>query len=447
MAMNEAQFAESLSPAASGTQSQNHAPAYRNYVLVLLFCMTFFYQLDRNLIYVTQELIKAEFGLSDTQLGLVAGLAFGLANGLAGFPMGWLNDRVNRARLLSFCIVIWSGMTAVCGFATNFHMLFVARFSVGAAEAGGTPLSLSLITDIFPPAQRGSKIGIVSAGYALGTTISALAGGYIAAHYGWRTAFLLYGIPGTVLGLLFLFTVAEPARTRAPDQAPTPALALPGTIGRLLVTPGLRVVFLGTAFTSMISGGVMGWWASFMMRAHHLDLPTVGLISTVSLGVSGLICTILAGYIADLVRRRTRGGHLLVIAGIGITNLIFGLIALWVPSTAVMIAALCIAGGTTSAYLGPRGAVLSEMAPAHVRGITFTIPIVISSLVGVAFGGLTVGMLSDFTAAHIPGVEPLRLAMSIVLCMHLPVATLYVLTARKMARVDAQAKEAIIGAD
>ncbi len=413
-----------------------HPATRQNYILALLFCMALFYQLDRNLVFVTQELIKAEFGLSDTQLGLVSGFAFGLANGLAGFPMGWLNDRVNRARLLSACIMIWSGMTVACGFATNFMTFFLARFSVGAAEAGGSPLALSLITDLFPPAQRGSKIGIMSAGFALGTAVSALVGAYIAAHLGWRAAFFICGLPGVLLGLLFLFTVKEPERTRTSDELPTPARALPRTIALLLVTPGLRVVFLGTALTSLISGGVLSWWASFMMRAHRLDLPTVGLISTISLGLCALVCTVAAGYVADRARQRTRGGHLIVIAGLALVNLASGLIALWTPSTAVMIAALCVVGGTTTAYLGPRGAILSELAPPHLRGVTFTIPIVISSIVGVAIGGVMVGMLSDFAATAIPGIEPLRVAMSAVLCMHLPVAALYFLTARKMARDD-----------
>jgi len=410
------------------------------YILVLLTAVAFCYQLDRNVLYVTQELVKREFALSDTQLGMVTGLAFGLANGLAGIPLGWLNDRVNRVKLLAVCVFAWSGLTTACGFASNFATLFIARCGVGLAEAGGTPISLSLLTDIYPAKQRASKIGIVSAGYGAGTVVSSLAGGYVAAHFGWRAAFLLYGLPGIALGLIFATTVREPARSRSANERPIAAKAIPQAIGHLVRQPGLRVLFLGTALTSMTSGGVSAWWASFMMRTHHLDLPTVGLISTVALGVCATLGTIAAGYATDWARRLTPGGPFLVISATSLINLVFASLALWTDHTGLMIAALCATGATTTAYLAPRGAALSELAPPHLRGLTFTLPIVISALVGVAMGGVTVGALSDLLARRVESGEALRVAMFLVLLVHIPVACMYLFTARSMAKREAAAR-------
>src|SRR5882724_11097599 len=141
--------------------------AASTYVVCLLATVTFFYQLDRNVMYVTQELIKREYGLTDTQLGLLTGIAYGLANAVAGLPLGWLIDRVTRTRLLALIVVVWSAMTSLCGLAGSYWTFFFVRIGVGIAEAGGTPLTLSLVSDLFPPERRSSKVGWVSSGYYL----------------------------------------------------------------------------------------------------------------------------------------------------------------------------------------------------------------------------------------------------------------------------------------
>jgi MFS family permease len=406
-------------PRAQGTA------VYRTYVMVLLTAVTFFYQLDRNVMYITQELIKIDFGLTDTELGAVSGLAYGLANGLAGLPMGWLIDRLNRARLLAICVMVWSAMTALCGLSGNFVQLFLARIGVGMAESGGTPNSLSVLSDIYPPERRASKIGIISAGYSGGTIVSALAGGYVAGHYGWRAAFLLYGAPGVALGILLFLTLREPVRSRPGDVKPITAKAIAASVVHLVRQPGLRMIYLATALTSMVSTGVFSWWSSFMMRVHHLDLPTVGLISTLGPGVFGLLGTISVGVIADWARRRAPGAPLLLISATSAINLVFGAVALWTPSTAVMVAALCIAGATGGAYIGPGSAAVSELAPPQLRGLAFSIPVVITNIIGAALGPVVVGAISDLAVTWFSNVQPLRIAMFTIMLLQLPVAIIY----------------------
>jgi predicted MFS family arabinose efflux permease len=423
---------ESIGVEVAGTAEA--AARRRAYTLVLLTAATFFYQLDRNVVYIVQELIKVEFRLTDTQLGLVTGLAYGLANGLAGLPIGWLIDRANRAKVLAACVSVWSAMTALCGLATSFPLLLAARVGVGLSESGGTPTSLSIVSDLYPPERRASKIGIVSAGYSLGTIVSALAGGFIAATYGWRAAFLIYGAPGLILGILMFATLREPPRTRAPNEAPIPFAEVLQSAGRLIRQPGLRMIFLATALTSMVSTGVYSWWASFMIRVHHLDLPTVGLVNTLGPGVCGVLGMIGTGLAADWARRRSAGGPLHVVAATSAITFVASAVALWTPSTAMMIAALMVAGATMGAYIGPGNAVVSEISPPHLRGLAFAMPVVITNLVGAALGPLVVGMLSDAVQAAAPQVQPLRAAMFTVLLLQIPVALIYFQAGRARTR-------------
>jgi predicted MFS family arabinose efflux permease len=365
---------------------------------------------------------------------LVTGLAYGLANGLAGLPIGWLIDRANRAKVLAACVSVWSAMTALCGLATSFPLLLAARVGVGLSESGGTPTSLSIVSDLYPPDRRASKIGIVSAGYSLGTIVSALAGGFIAATYGWRAAFLIYGAPGLILGILMFATLREPPRTRAPNEAPIPFAEVLQSAGRLIRQPGLRMIFLATALTSMVSTGVYSWWASFMIRVHHLDLPTVGLVNTLGPGVCGVLGMIGTGLAADWARRRSAGGPLHVVAATSAITFVASAVALWTPSTAMMIAALMVAGATMGAYIGPGNAVVSEISPPHLRGLAFAMPVVITNLVGAALGPLVVGMLSDAVQAAAPQVQPLRAAMFTVLLLQIPVALIYFQAGRARTR-------------
>jgi predicted MFS family arabinose efflux permease len=393
--------------------------------MILLTLAAVLYQLDRNIVFVTQELFKAEFGLSDTQVGMISGLAYGAASGLAALPMGWLIDRTNRTRLLGACITLWSIFTAACGMAGSNAALFAARVGVGISEAGGTPGSMSIVSDIYPPARRASNIGIISAGFSLGVVSAMVAGAFVADGCGWRAAFLLYGLPGVVVGLLMMCTLKEPKRSQAPNQQPIGAREAPLATWTLLTSPGLASIFLATALTSMVSIGTVSWWASFMIRLHGLSLPTVGIISMFTQGIAGIVGMLGIGFAADWARKRKEEGPLLLVSGSMLVLLAAFSVAVWTSSTVIMVAAMCIGGLLTGTYVVPRNLAISELAPPHLRGLAFTIPAVIANLVGAAMGPLVVGIISDTAARLNLGVEPLRIAITCLLILNLPVAYLY----------------------
>ena len=400
------------------------------YALGLLGTTTFFYQLDRNAIYVTQELIKIEFGLTDTQLGVLTGVAYGVANGLLGLPLGWLIDRVVRKNFLGAIVTLWSVLTALCGLTTSYFQFLLARVGVGAAESGGTPTSLSLISDLYPPEQRSSRLAWMSTGYSIGTLVSFLLGGFLAAQFGWRAVFLCFGIPGGVLGLLILFTMREPSRRDAQAQSAPSIREFFPTAWSLVRRPGLRLLYLGVVLNSINAAGVFSWWASFMMRIHGLSVEIVGLIGTIVLGLAGIAGMISAGFLADRARSRRLGGPLYLLAAVALVCFSASTVAIWTSSVPLMIVALFFAGGTVGIYIGPGNAVISEIAPANARGMAFAIPVIITNLVGVTIGPLLVGYLSDLAASFGTRVEPLRLAMFTVSLLQIIVIIIYLRAGR-----------------
>jgi predicted MFS family arabinose efflux permease len=379
--------------------------------------------------YVTQELVKREYSLSDTKLGLLTGISYGLANGLAGLPIGWLIDRVIRKKLLATIVIGWSAMTGLCGVAGSYLQFFIARIGVGIAEAGGTPLSLSLVSDLYPPERRSSKVSWISSGYYLGSIVSFLAGGYLAASFGWRIVFLVYGVPGTLLGILIVGTMKEPARRDPSTMPPVAMREILRTIWQLLRQPGLRLLYLAVALTSANSVGVFSWWSSFMLRVHHIDMKGVGLIGTLATGVCGVIGMIAIGILADRARRRSLGGPLYLLSVASAISCGAAMLAIWTPSLTVMVCALCVAGGTATLYIGPGNAALSEVVPPHLRGLGFAIAVIITNLFGAALGPLLVGALSDLVARWYPATS-LRVAMASVSLLQIPVAALYFRAAR-----------------
>lgn len=185
---------------------------YRWYVLALLTASQVCSYMDRTIIGLVIEPVRAEFGLSDGQMGFLSGLAFGIAFAVTALPFGWLVDRCNRAKLLALVVALWSLLTMLCGMAQSYLMLLASRMSVGAAEAGGSPTGVSIISDYFAPKERSSAIAIWYSSATLAVIVTFLFGGYVAQHYGWRATFLFAGIPGLVIALLIFFTLREPVR-------------------------------------------------------------------------------------------------------------------------------------------------------------------------------------------------------------------------------------------
>ena len=201
------------------------AASYRAYVLGALLVVYTFNFIDRVVIAIIQEPIKHEFALTDFQLGLLGGPAFAVLYTFLGIPIARLAERKNRMTILSICLAIWSGMTALCGFANSYAMLLMARIGVSVGEAGCTPPAQSVISDYFPATSRATAVSIYALGVPIGSMLAAIGGGWLAQEFGRRSAFLILGVPGLLLAVIVKLTVKEPPRAASSSAAEAPGTA------------------------------------------------------------------------------------------------------------------------------------------------------------------------------------------------------------------------------
>lgn len=257
---------------------QDFSTTYKIYVLLLLLAVYISNYADRMILSVLMPAIKAEFQVSDAALGFLAGTAFAIFYATLGVPIAIWADRGNRKTIISLAVAIWSVMTAVCGLAQNFWQFALARVGVGVGEAGGSPPSHSIISDLFGPKLRATALGIFALGVPFGLFVGLYGGAHIAATYGLRTTFYVLGIPGLILALLVMFTIREPKRGASDGHAYTgDAPPLMTTVRHMLTQTSLVHVFIGATITTLVGYAGVQWWPTFVMRSHGLSMTDLSL--------------------------------------------------------------------------------------------------------------------------------------------------------------------------
>ena len=282
------------------------ARAYRAYVLALLVTVGIVGWVDRNVFAVLLQSIKADLALSDTELGLLGGVAFGVFYAGVGLPVAWLADRFSRSSLIAVALGLWSVMTAACGLAGGFASLFLARVGVGVGEAGGSPPSQSLIADYFPPARRARALGVFYLYIPCGFVAGYLSGGWLNELVGWRLTFLIVGVPGVLLALVVRFTLLEPPRGHADgarDVETVPDLV--STIRYFLGCPTLRHLPLAGAVHGIGAFAAAVWLPAYFMRTFEVTSATAGAWMAIAYGCGGSVGVLCGGHIADAIVRRT----------------------------------------------------------------------------------------------------------------------------------------------
>src|SRR5580693_3523371 len=229
-----------LQPSAAARGSSIYSAGYKRLVALLLMAAYTFNSMDRTVVSIVASSIKSDLKLTDTQLGLLGGTAFAMLYALGGIPIARLAERVSRVNIITIALIVWSGLTALCGTAATFRQLLVIRVGVGVAEAGCSPPAHSLISDYYEPPRRASALSVYSCGISLGYILAALVGGAVAQRFGWRWACAAVGLPGVVTALLIKVLVREPPRggsdsaVRSPDAAVRAPAAAPFSIRREL---------------------------------------------------------------------------------------------------------------------------------------------------------------------------------------------------------------------
>ncbi|WP_448661589.1 spinster family MFS transporter [Sphingomonas sp. CJ20] len=388
---------------------------YRWYVLALLTLVYTIHYVDRSVINAVLEPIRREFALSDTQLGLLAGPAYAVAFAISGIPLGLLIDRVHRVRLLATLLTLWSGLTLLSGFAGNYTTLLLARMTVGAAEAGGSPTALSILSDYFPPRRRATATGIFFVSITLGIFGGYLASGIIASAHGWRAAFLVAGLPGLILALLLLATVREPARGRldAHGDAAGPRPPLRAVLAVLLDSPALRWTLLGIIVAATVTAGLNAFLISLLVRRHGLGLPDAALVVSISVGLFGGAGSVLWGLVADRLSRTAPNAPSALMAVTMAAAAAFGLLGVLAHGLPLAIVGVAGSSFCISSFMGSGYGLLLNLSPPTMRGACAAVAQVSINLIGAGLGPLAVGALSSALAPRFGG-DGLSPALAIV---------------------------------
>jgi predicted MFS family arabinose efflux permease len=382
---------DAAAPAFQGFGSKN----YRAYVLGALLVVYTFNFIDRVVIGIIQEPIKAEFGLTDFQLGLLGGPAFAILYTLLGIPIARLAERRDRMTILSICLALWSLMTAACGFAVNYATLLAARVGVSIGEAGCTPPANSVISDYFPSDRRATALSIYALGIPIGSMIAAVGGGWIATEVGWREAFIWLGVPGVALAVLVKLTVKEPPRTVSTADTPSFSSAL----GALAKKPTFWHIAFGSALASFVGYGVGQYLTSFMIRTHGFTLFEGATLVGVVLGVCAAIGTFASGFLADRIgRRHPTALSWLPALGFAIATPLY-MLAFVLPNIWLAMPALMLGAVAHYFYLGPMYAVTQGVVAPRMRATAVAVLLFVVNLIGYGMGPPAIGALSDFLAS------------------------------------------------
>jgi MFS transporter, Spinster family, sphingosine-1-phosphate transporter len=282
-----------------------------------LWMLTLFYVLciiDRQILNVLAEPIARELNLSDTQIGLMAGLAFAVLYATLGIPLARHADRPgsNRIGLMSVCLFVWSGMTAMSGLAQNFVQMCAARIGVGIGEAGCTPAAHSMIADLYPPERRSSAMAVYGLGQPVGVIFGMMIGGLIADRWGWRMAFMVVGIPGMLVALLTPLLLKDPRR-RATAARPTEAAGLAEVLGELLKSKTFMYMLVSGSVIAFLAYGMVVWTGIFFIRTFGLTPGQVGVWLGLVSGLSGAASTLLGGVLADRFGRARPARYLTLV--------------------------------------------------------------------------------------------------------------------------------------
>ncbi|MDY0072336.1 MAG: MFS transporter [Thauera sp.] len=412
----------SQTPNATAGRSPYQTTWHTHYALAMLALIYVFNYIDRLVISILIEPIKAEFGVSDTQIGLLSGLAFALFYTVFGFPLGRLSDRIGRKPIIALSCIVWSAMTMLCGIATSFAMLLLFRIGVAIGEAGGTPPSVAMVSELYPPERRSRALSVFLMGPSLGAVLGLGLGGWMAQVYGWRTAFLVIGAPGVILGLLMWFTVRAPAR-----PAPTPADAsaanesMAQTIRALSATPAFLLIVIAGASAAAMGYAVGTWSPSFLIRTHGMDMKNAGLLLGLAGGFVSTVGTLTCGVVTDRMVVRDKGWQLGVPLIACLLSVPLGLaFFLWPAGNDFALGSFAIPQAFVF-YLGfaffgtwwsvPCFGAITHMFPPARMAQANAIFVMGMGLIGVGFGPLIVGTLSDiFATEH--GNEALRYALA-----------------------------------
>ena len=422
-----ASMAAHADPAAASHSEFQATERYRYYVVWLLCGVYMINMMDRQLLSILVEPIRTEFGLTDTHIGFLTGIAFAAIYTVMGVPLARLADRSHRVNIIAASIVVWSAFTALTGVAKSYWHLLIARVGVGIGEAGCNPAAYSLISDYFESKRRATALSIYQLGAYAGSFLGMLLAGWLAERHGWRMAFFAVGLPGLLIAAVIKGTLREPPRgysdATAVVQEPPPAKRV---LWSLLSKPSFRHLSFAAALHNFAIYGAGNFYAAFLMRSHGMSIAEVGFNLAIVTVVGGVAGTYFGGWLSDWLAHRRKDVRfylwipaLSLIVGFPITQWVFivndpsQVMWLLIPSI------FC-----SAAYLAPSITATYRLVGVRERALASALLLFILNLIGLGFGPLLVGVLSDaLRAGYIAQglAEPKALADGLLWALRLTV--------------------------
>jgi predicted MFS family arabinose efflux permease len=416
--------------------SEAAAPAtprgwYRHYVLAVLTAVYVANFIDRQVLTILLEPIKQEFHVADWLLGLLAGPTFAIFYATLGLPLAYAADRINRRNIIVASLAVFSLMTAVCGLAAQFWQLALARIGVGVGEAGTSPQSHSMLSDLYRPHERVGALAVLSIAPFIGITIALLAGGWISQVYGWRTAFVAAGLPGLALALLVLFTVREPRRGACEDLADTHPPPMTETLRFLWSQKSYVWFIIAFALVTYTMFAVQAFFPPLLERVYHLPRAEIGFRMAMLAGVGAGIGTLITGaIISRLAKGDVRWNAWGPIIGMAISVVLWTVAFLSRDLTSMTLASI-VPFALTGMYLGPVYAMAQGLVPVRMRATSAAVMFFTVSIFGIGAGPLVTGIWSDVFRPEF-GAESLRYALLLAPLGSLASIGFFALAARRV---------------
>lgn len=393
------------------TSNDSHTPGVRSWVALGMLCFIYVLNfLDRQLLSILAKPIQDTLHITDSQLGLISGLYFALFYCFISIPVGWLADKVNRVKVVSFACALWSAATIACGLAKTYPQLVVARMTVGVGEAGGVPPSYAIISDYFPPGKRGTALSIYNLGPPIGAALGIAFGAAIAAVYSWRHAFIVLGAVGIVAALALLFIVREPVRggldsknTGQPiDTKNIPQSSFLETLRMFFTRPALLLTALGSGATQFITYGMGNFTALFLMREKGMSLEEIALYYALVVGIGMSAGIFASGRLLDRFTHRAKQAYALLPAASLALAIPFYVGFVWAPTWPLALAFLIGPTFLNYFYLSASVTLVQQEVRPNQRVMSGALLLLVMNLIGLGLGPTYVGIASDYFRESFP---------------------------------------------
>jgi MFS family permease len=430
------------------TDQKIPSKSYRSFVLVLLTVVYGFNFIDRQIVGILAPFIQEDLGLSNTQLGLLIGLAFAMFYTIVAIPIAWLADRYSRVNILSIALATWSGFTALTGLAGNFVQMGFARMGVGIGEAGGSPPSHSIISDMYPKEERAGALGVYSMGIPLGIMaayfITASLMGSSGQDVDWRRIFIFLGVTGVVLAIIVKLVLREPVRGAMEFNSRTDIVQPPfkESLKTLLKIPAWWAMCFGIAFGSFVSYAKSAFQTKYLVILDPtFDFQTLVIILGIINGTTYAGGAYFGAKLADKWGAKDiRAYGWLPAIAIGIC-LPIGIAAFWVTSVWAHLAFSTIFLLFLGIYLGPSFAIAQTLAPINMRAMSTALFFFILNMIALGGGPTFTGWLIDVYRESHTDLMAMRYAVTVTICMFIPSIISFMVVARVLPKDWAEAEQ------